>query len=235
MDENEGAIRAKLMSEMSRILRQTVPILKRDIHQPFVDLFIRSRVKELEVYLRRRLGAEWSDARAEERLLGEYLLASLDSRRWTDRAIAERQMTRLLRKAGLELPAPLLHRLELGFAECVASWKLGYEKVEGEYYREQEAEILANFRAAVGKRLSDQAAKQVRERISLALRAGLRPQGYKEKETSIQDQMLWLFSDYLSAPEEKRSEVYSLGEERIIFSLFSPVRKDERLAHGASA
>jgi hypothetical protein len=96
--------------------------------------------------------------------------------------------------------------------------KIGLEKDADEAFRARVERMMAGLEATLSEKENKEVQNALQGHIEDALKSvsGLR----SHQKHKIADQVLWLFRDYVLAPDEEKDEVYSRGEERIILSTF---------------
>jgi hypothetical protein len=226
----------QLQKLIAEAIKEVQPRLKEDVYQNFVQKLAGQVINMFEIFLnikeRNTAQAERIYSDKELRLLANFLIAipgaATKSKRLKD--FVEAHMTSVFVQAGLELSDTswriLLDVFDKAFAAYCGFSKIGYVDFGEKIYELNERTIIANIKSGLIKSSNTKAQNSLKQSISNALRvAGLGLEDYQER--SVQDQMLWLFSDYLQASEEEKDEVYELGESRILFSLFDPTKYGE--------
>lgn len=97
--------------------------------------------------------------------------------------------------------------------------KIGLKEISESRYKEAEEDILRKLRGLLSRSRNTEAEAELEEHLKAPLEvAELRLLDYEMR--NLTDQLIWLFRDYINAPDEKKDEVYSQGEDRIVFSMF---------------
>jgi len=132
---------------------------------------------------------------------------------------------RILEEAGIEISykdrAGLVTALRDLFRLYAGLSKVGLSDFAEIKYEEGEQNILLNLQALLSRSRNTVTEGRLQEHLSEPLRAAeLGLSDYQLR--TLTDQILWLFRDFVQAPDDKKDEVYQLGEDRIVFSTFDP-------------
>ncbi|HJR06894.1 MAG TPA: hypothetical protein VJ842_06540 [Pyrinomonadaceae bacterium] len=226
----------QLRAFMTDVLKEVQPRLKEDIYQDFVQKLVDQAISMFENFLNvSKKDTEQAERIYDKRqlkLFAEFLIAipgaTTNSKKIKD--FVEAHMTRAFVLAELELSDTsrriLLDAFDRAFAAYCGFSKIGYKEFGERIYESHEDRVIANIKSGLIRSRNTQAQNRLKQYIESTLEiAGLGLEDYQKR--NVQDQMLWLFSDYLQSPEEEQDDVYELGEERILFSLFDPTRYGE--------
>jgi hypothetical protein len=227
-------VKKQLIAKMARIIKKASPEVDQDIYQDFILKFVNSLLSSLETY---RVGirvnknaAEETYAVRENQLVVDFLQAVPQAIGGTQdaRPLVEANLTRVLEKAGLELSDSqlnaLIERVDMACIAYAGFMKQGDKEAADKAYEAYEDRILSAFTSRLSRAESVEAEKRLKERISHVLElTNIEVEDFEKRKA--QDQLLWLFSDYINAPEGERERIYSLGEERIIFSLLDSTQR----------
>src|SRR5882724_10410765 len=97
--------------------------------------------------------------------------------------------------------------------------KIGSKEIAESRYEEAERDILRKLRGLLSTSRNAEAEAKLDEPLKAPLDvADLRLSDYQTR--NLIDQIVWLFRDYVNAPDDKKDEVYRQGEDRIVFSTF---------------
>lgn len=231
---NKEQIKKQLIEKMVRILKKTSPEVDQDIYQDFMLKFVNSLLSNLENYLvgirANKNAAEETYAVRESQLVVEFLQAVPQAIGGTQdaRALVEANLTRVLEKAGLELSESqmngLIDQFDMAFIAYAGFMKQGDKEAADKAYEAYDVGILSRFTLSLSRAQSVEAERRLKERISQVLElTNVELEEFEKRK--VQDQLLWLFNDYIQAPEGEREKLYSLGEVRMIFSLLDSTNR----------
>jgi len=232
--DRKRRLRENVEGRMSEVLVAAVPSLNRPVYTSFIGKTARDLVNMLDLYqstlMSQQGGAQYNYTRSERNLLAQFLIAATEAagRDASAKDRLDSSINYVLAETGIEFSSAMRKYLITSFDRAFATYsaykKLGDRKAAEEHL-ESAAKGLIND---VNARFLSAQTKRAQESLDAAITAALHLadlglEGFQVR--SVHDQTLWLFRDYLRAPESERDEVYSLGEERIIFSLFSPISR----------
>jgi hypothetical protein len=233
MQDEKRLRRAQLRTHIANTIKQAQPRLEEDVYQDFVQKLADQIINMFDKFLNsRKISRDQAEQKyedAELKLIAKILMTVPESTGGSkiSRDFLEAHMTRVFNLAGIKVSDTsrriLLNEFDKAFALYSGLSKVGYKQLGELIYESHENRILANINLGLIRERNSKALNKLQEHMNNVLEAaGLELEDYEKR--NVQDQMLWLFSDYLQAGEADKDEVYALGEERILFSLFDPTK-----------
>jgi len=226
-------LKERLRREMSPALFEADPKLGKAVYTSFIEKFENQLLSVFERYTEARSKdpelAEQLYTNAEHNLLVTYLSAvPAATGEYTPLAkdLADASMERVLKLAELSLSRDDVEYLLNVFHEASTIYaglaKVGEKEYAESLYRERETQAISNLKTSLALSKKTQEQNDLSRHIGDALEKGV-PELTISQKDKAKDQFLWLFRDYVRAPDDEKEQVYSLGEERILLSTFDPV------------
>jgi hypothetical protein len=236
-------LRARLKEHIIKELQDARPSFQTPSYKGYIDRVEEKLFKLFQTYAgkgsRKEKLIDQTYPRFERNLLSDFLSAVPNATgHFSARAkdLIENCLIHTFKTASLQLPENTTNYLLTAFQEAFRIYaglsKIGLNNDAEKKYEELERAILSNLQAHLLKQQNTQAESKLRSYLDSTLEnAELGLTNYQTR--NIEDQILWLFMDYIQAPEEERDEVYVRGEERIIISAFDPAGQNQ--ATGSAA
>jgi hypothetical protein len=233
MSDNDNELRVKLRSQMMRTVKVAAPSLQGDHYDSFVERLVDNLIEKLHAYSKagNKVKAQEIYRFAEKQLFTDYaqVIPEATGRSQISKDLLRRHLNGLILYTDTDFTYSdqtrgiLLVAFEKAADLYAAFSKIGHKEDAEELYEKSEDQILRIFKGGLLSSTHVRTQIQLRDSINLALDAAdLRLIDYEKAR--VQDQMLLIFSSYLEASEQEKDSVYSLGEERVLFSLFGPAR-----------
>jgi hypothetical protein len=227
--ERKQELAQRLKEHVGEALSQTFPKFKNPVYRSLLE-----KLEELVVdrfaSFRRLAFIEQNYARFEKNFLLTFL-SSIPHITENPNALARDLLADNLihsfEKAGLKLSIEEIHYVRNFFDALFTLFcglaKAGLEDEANEIYDEREKLLLSGLRSSLQQSKNADLVHEFRRQCnSVLIEEELKLTEYQR--INVCDQLLWLFRDYVNAPDEEKDQVYATGEERIIISILDPTR-----------